>query len=350
MGNKASCFNEDDLIDDNPLNKSEREALQKKFNGIFISGSSMEENKNRFLAEFESKEIPHFATSIYDACREVDSEPSFLRFQKFAIDVSRSTSSNIIRKIWALVCTNPSPIAGHSRTTIFLQLMLECSLCESHNLAVTAARLTEHLEYVSSASGNRNKHRDVGGVLNSEVDPNAVMDSETELSGLIDWVNEYAPHAAKVFVTFFNHKLFPDVEMQGGYKPFVPPLIDPDEGSDIVRSSCDLMPLALYDINLQGRWKRLYTTQQDGLSFNRIAHHILGYGGPNIILIRCAGSGIVLGAYNEDSWKESNRFYGSCVSFLFTLMPHMHVFRSKSNSNNAYQWLNLKVNEWRYLY
>lgn len=75
-------------------------------------------------------------------------------------------------------------------------------------------------------------------------------------------------------MTFFNSKLFPGVEMQGGYKPFLAPIIDPDEDSDIIRSSCDLMPLALYDINLQGRWKRLYTTQKDGLSFNRIAHHV----------------------------------------------------------------------------
>lgn len=70
---------------------------------------------------------------------------------------------------------------------------------------------------------------------------------------------------------------------------------------------------------------------------------ILGYDGPNIILIRVAGSGIVLGAYNEDNWKESNRFFGSSVSFLFTLLPHMHIFRSKAASNSNYQWLNLKV-------
>jgi hypothetical protein len=70
---------------------------------------------------------------------------------------------------------------------------------------------------------------------------------------------------------------------------------------------------------------------------------ILGYGGPNIILIRCAGSGIVLGGYNEDSWKETNRFYGSSASFLFTLLPHLHIFRQKASTNNAYQWLNLKV-------
>jgi hypothetical protein len=70
---------------------------------------------------------------------------------------------------------------------------------------------------------------------------------------------------------------------------------------------------------------------------------ILGYDGPNIILIRVAGSGIVLGAYNEDNWKESNRFYGSPVSFLFTLLPHMHIFRSKATSNSNFQWLNLKV-------
>ena len=75
-------------------------------------------------------------------------------------------------------------------------------------------------------------------------------------------------------VTYFNRKLFPDIEMLGGYKPFVPPLIEPEESSDIISSTADLIPFALYDLKMQGRWKRLYTTQRDGLSFNRIAHHV----------------------------------------------------------------------------
>ena len=207
MGNKTSCFSGDELVgDDNPLNKSEQESLRKKFNELCISGSTVEDNKARFLKEFESQEISHFASSIYNACRDTstdDAPPTFLLFQKFAIDISRSTSSHIIRKIWSLVCDveDASLTSGacHTRTSSFLRLMLECSLCERHHLAVTADRLTEHLEYISSSAGNRNKHRDNGGVVDPETEATG-LDSETELTSFIDWVNEYAPHTGKVFV------------------------------------------------------------------------------------------------------------------------------------------------------
>jgi hypothetical protein len=207
MGNKASCFNEDELSnDDNPLNTAERQSLRKKYDEIFVTGDSIEDNKARFLAEFQSDHVPHFSMSVYDLCRntKTDSVPSFGLFQKFTIDVSRSTSSNIIRKIWDLVCPDESPVVGHSRTNLFLQLMLEFSSCDRRHLATTAARLTEHLEYVSSSFANRNKHRDNGGVLDTEIEPNSIMDSATEVAQLIDWVNEYAPHTAKVFVSMVH--------------------------------------------------------------------------------------------------------------------------------------------------
>jgi hypothetical protein len=37
---------------------------------------------------------------------------------------------------------------------------------------------------------------------------------------------------------------------------------------------------------LQGTWARLYTSEENGLSFNRICHHILGYRGPTVLLAR----------------------------------------------------------------
>lgn len=69
-------------------------------------------------------------------------------------------------------------------------------------------------------------------------------------------------------------KLFSTIKSDREKIPFTPPLFDFDEKSDIVYSACDCFPLALYDTHLQGRWKRLYTTQKDGFSFNRIAHHV----------------------------------------------------------------------------
>ena len=68
--------------------------------------------------------------------------------------------------------------------------------------------------------------------------------------------------------------------------------------------------------------------------------------GPCCLLIRsttAAGEDAVFGAFTEHRWKDSNRFYGSASTFLFTLKPNFNVYRAKAGSNDAFQWLNLKA-------
>lgn len=63
----------------------------------------------------------------------------------------------------------------------------------------------------------------------------------------------------------------------------------------------------------------------DGISFNRIVHHILGYDGPTVLLIETAptlnpatgrsnNDGTIFGVYSHDRWKEINRFFGMYLS------------------------------------
>lgn len=334
MGNRLGCTSGEEEEDDDSCSLScqEKEAVKKKFLELCPKESSFDEKKENFCRQFASREVKEIPLAIFKACipdRE-SKTPSLKSLQRFVSDVSRSNSRGTIQSIWSLLPQKSKD--RYSLSKAFFLLMLEFSGCEQKNLDITADRMIGHMKFLSSKSRPNNFP------TNSGVE----MDTESELRELNEWVNEYAPHSAKVFVTYFNHIFFPEMENQGSYQPFVPPQIELSERSDIVQSTCELMPLALYDITLQSRWKRLYTTQHDGLSFNRIAHHILGYGGPNVILIQCAGKNVVLGAYNEDGWKDSNRFYGSSSSFLFTLLSHFHIFRSKATSNGAYQWLNLK--------
>eukprot|EP01041_Mallomonas_annulata_P003295 gene3295-6528_t len=77
---------------------------------------------------------------------------------------------------------------------------------------------------------------------------------------------------------------------------------------------------------------------------NEYAPNIPKLIGPTCILINCRApySHVILGAYSEDRWRDSNRFYGSTGTFLFTLSPELNIYRNKNGSNEAYQWLNLK--------
>ncbi len=173
-------------------------------------------------------------------------------FMKFVINGARSTSTKTLQLVWDIISVDPS-VSEEETVEYFFRLLLELSGCDSVGISVTAERLAVHVRHMT--------HKNLQTNLISSKD-------------LINWTNEYAPHAHKVFVSYLNSKCFQSIELIGS-SPFRPPIL---EGGSCVVQQSDVVPLALYDANLQGRWKRLYTTQVDGLSFNRIAHHILGYG------------------------------------------------------------------------
>ncbi|KUF72812.1 TLD domain-containing protein 1 [Phytophthora nicotianae] len=93
------------------------------------------------------------------------------------------------------------------------------------------------------------------------------------------------------------------------------------------------------------RWtplSRLYTSAQDGLSFNRLSYHILGYSGPTLTIIRDT-QGAVFGMFCDTEWKESSRYYGGNGCFLFRLAPEIAIYRvSASGANENYMYLNSK--------
>jgi hypothetical protein len=63
-------------------------------------------------------------------------------------------------------------------------------------------------------------------------------------------------------------------------------------------------------------WQRLFTSEEQGLSFNRLCHYVLGYSGPNLLLLRDI-KGYVFGFFTNESWKEGNTYFGSSDCFLF---------------------------------
>lgn len=87
-----------------------------------------------------------------------------------------------------------------------------------------------------------------------------------------------------------------------------------------------LSVLSLSREELQGQWKRLYSTTTDGISFNRIVHHISGYDGPTCVLIKCSDvKGCVFGFLTTERWKELNRFYGNYLFIIFFII-FSHLF------------------------
>lgn len=155
------------------------------------------------------------------------------------------------------------------------------------------------------------------------------------------WSNDYGPFLPKIFTTFIQLQCWSN-DLSPSFTPFCRSMFPKNETSSIVTESM-LFPMCIYSDKLQGNWKRLYTTEVDGLSFNRLAFHIMGYNGPHCILIKVMDeTHSIIGGFSDGKWSESNRYFGSNNDFIFTLHPNFSIYRSKTNSNGFYRWLNTK--------
>lgn len=68
-------------------------------------------------------------------------------------------------------------------------------------------------------------------------------------------------------------------------------VIDVSMAGTIHRSH--LVGLSTTTAEIQNSLDRLYTSAQDGLSFNRLCYHVLGYTGPTLVLIQDADGGVI---------------------------------------------------------
>jgi hypothetical protein len=70
--------------------------------------------------------------------------------------------------------------------------------------------------------------------------------------------------------------------------------------------------------------RRLYSSEMDGRSFNRLEWSLLGYDGPTLLIVKTDQDAII-GAFAEQPWAESLNFFGSCDCFLFQLFPEVRI-------------------------
>ncbi|CCI48958.1 unnamed protein product [Albugo candida] len=100
--------------------------------------------------------------------------------------------------------------------------------------------------------------------------------------------------------------------------------------------------LSCVTTHLQGDIDRIYTSMEDGLSYNRLCFHLLGYSGPTLIVIQDV-EGAIFGAFCDTEWKESNRFYGGNGCFLFRFRPDFHIYRAATlHQSGNHMYLNTK--------
>lgn len=183
----------------------------------------------------------------------------------------------------------------------------------------------------ASAGHNRTLSIESGSTNSTNVHGERAM---VTLDVLLDWAERTVPCLSACLSTFLHHILFPDRPYPPSRTPFVFPDLKGQESAFFKRPTSPLLfSFACMSPSLGGWWHRLYTSESDGLSFNRLQLSLLGYAGPTLIIIRATNGGI-FGAFTSSSWKESGQFYGSSNCFLYQLAPYVSVFRPRGGETN----------------
>lgn len=120
-------------------------------------------------------------------------------------------------------------------------------------------------------------------------------------------------------------------------------------GSGLWQHAYDSIPTSLAFMSLGGRWRRLYTSDQDGLCFPTFRQALLSYAGPTIILIQTA-AGDSLGYYSESPWKSCSKakWYSSDGdSFLFRVHPVWNVYPKTGESQKYMHYLHTPAASYR---
>jgi hypothetical protein len=160
------------------------------------------------------------------------------------------------------------------------------------------------------------------------------------LDVFLEWAESVAPLISATLSTFMHYILFPDVPHSPTRTSFFfPSLRNQASAFFNAPNSPLLFTFACMSNSLGGKWHRLYTSDSDGLSFNRLQNSLLGYGGPTLLIIRETLGGGVFGAFTAHAWKESKDFYGNSDCFLFQLLPACAVYRPSGNGR-AYMYCN----------
>lgn len=223
---------------------------------------------------------------------------TYTSFETLVIDCARISSSRSLEMMWELsryAATSHEHLSslGHLHRFCYLLLMF----------ALGGQPLSDQQAIEESA-----RIHDFFVAINLRL--RGVETSDLDFDTVAGITNSYLPHAAKSFQTFFCILLLKSFESPS-YVPFQ--CVEVMGDSDVV-TPFDLALFGLHSDEMQGAWKRLYSSATDGLSFNRFEHHIVGYDGPTCILIKCNNSERTrFGVYTSTRWKETNRFYGKDI-------------------------------------
>ena len=192
------------------------------------------------------------------------------QFENFIGTCTRSNKSTTLLCIWDLLIEKKESTQSSS-SQLYRLLSIALELCGVSQLQ-SSLLITRLSHSIHKQKTERTSNQSSGYGSKQEVTSSTSF-SQDDFESLQQWIRQYGPNLPNVFETFFNALCFGPSHGSSLTRFATPKLSIQSE----VVSVSELLPLALYHSMLQGAWRRLYSSSSDGLSFNRIAHHIIGY-------------------------------------------------------------------------
>ena len=263
-------------------------------------------------------------------------------FQKLMRNMTKSDSTSGLRCLWREIekCEDTTIVVSkelHAFKTasILVRVSIECSLAFSGSCEWNGDDIER---CVVNLVGMMKKYLEKS--MSDPYNDDEVELNEITLADFSEFCISLAPQLPKLLESFFVRTAFFDIP-NSTFVPFALPALS--QPSSIISSPLDVIHLALYRKALQGQWHRLYTSNSDGFSFNRLTRSFNGYNGPLVFLIKTAvkeGEADVIAIFGNAKFRESNRFYGDSNVFLSKVKPFPRVFEATITSNKNYIWLN----------
>jgi len=150
----------------------------------------------------------------------------------------------------------------------------------------------------------------------------------------IEWASQTMPLISAILPTFMHYLLFRDLPFSPGRQHFLFPILNDSSSFFETDFSSKLFCFSCMSLALGGAWHRLYTSDVDGFSFNRLQLALLSYAGPTIMIIRAAKNGSIFGAFTSSAWKESKDFFGNSDCLLYQIEPSLGIYRPRRMDRN----------------
>ncbi|KAF1330262.1 hypothetical protein FI667_g5459, partial [Globisporangium splendens] len=339
MGNNASSSHRGGAAAEwkGPFSDPEYECLVVKYKDVTTGATTVSDvhvRLQKLLQLPSSESIPEqyqvrinaLGTAFYELCLlscEADGRTAasnkvlLIDFVQAVAACVRSSSQSIARALFRLfAATHRSTISEDELTQLFHALLImaddKIAVEDPHKALRMAQKLTH-------------------AVLPS---PAGSTPQQTSNDEFVRWLSGQFPLFYSVFVSWMATKCLDALARPSYHAPRL------SHKSDIL-SRAHFVCLSAVANPIQKPLYRLYTSAQDGLSFNRLCFHLLGYTGPTLVVIQNT-EGAVFGMFCDSGWKESSRMYGGNGCFLFRLEPQINIYRVSGVSNDNFMYLNSK--------